>query len=341
MSISDKIRSLQEMVVPRDYIRPDQAKLDNFKKLLFDNEEALNYLKVERGLAEDTIKYFSLGYDPEKNAIAIPIFKNNELINIRYRLLSPKDKQPKYTQEKDCEVWLYHEQGLNNALKKGRVLVTEGEFDLMSVWQAGFKSVVSVASGKDSYGVWLELLDPIPEVYIAYDNDKAGRESSYKFAERIGIEKCKEIIYPDEIKDANEFFKIHTREDFLILYKESRPFYTRKYNDLFDVVKSLMEDQQEKLELDILPDVKLTPDHLVSIAGGTNAGKTTYALNIAKRLVEKGIPTLILPYERGIQTVGSRFIQLLLEKSEDEMKHMSREDWGKAIKKIADLPVYF
>lgn len=329
------------MVVEKNYIRPDQAKLDNFKKLLFDNEEALNYLKVERGLAEDTIKYFNLGYDPEKNAIAIPIFKNNELINIRYRLLSPKEKQPKYTQEKDCEVWLYHEQGLNTALKKGRVLVTEGEFDLMSVWQAGFKSVVSVASGKDSYGVWLELLDPIPEVYIAYDNDKAGREASYKFAERIGVEKCKEILYPDTIKDANEFFKIYTREDFLNLYKESRPFYTRKYNDLFDVVKSLMEDQQEKLELDIIPDVKLTPDHLVSIAGGTNAGKTTYALNIAKRLVEKGIPTLILPYERGIQTVGSRFIQLLLEKSEDDMKHMSREDWAKAIKKIADLPVYF
>jgi twinkle protein len=343
VSIQDKITAMRDMVGGdvRQYIRPPIEKLEQFKKNLFENEDAMNYLKVNRGLAEDTIKYFSLGYDDTKEAIAIPVFKNNELINIRYRYLNPKEKQPKYTQEKDCEVWMYHEQGIDTGLKKGRVLVVEGEFDCMTAWQAGFKSVVSPASGKDSYGIWLELLEPIPEVYIAYDNDKAGKDASYKFADRIGIEKCKEITYPEDIKDANEYFQSHTREDFLELYKEARPFYSRRYNGLIDIINLLREDQVEKLELDILPSVKLTPDHLVTMAGSTNAGKTTYALNIAKKLVERGIPTLVLPYERGVQVVGSRFLQLFLEKSEEQMKAMDIEDWRKTAKKVIETPVYF
>lgn len=340
MSITDKIQSIKDMVSDaRHYIRPDPAKLVFYKEKLFDTNEALDYLKTERGLAEDTIRHFQLGYDPERNAIAIPVFKGGELINIRYRFITPE--KTKYSQEKDCEVWMYNENGIDVALKKGAVLVVEGEFDCMSVWQSGIKNVVSVASGKDSYGVWLELLDPIPEVYIAYDNDKAGKEAGYKFAERVGIEKCKEVSYCDEIKDANEFFKKHTKIDFLEKIKEARPFYTRKYNDLFDVINLLRDDQQEKIELDILPDVKLTPDHLLSMTGHTNAGKTMVALNIAKRLAEKDIPTLILPFERGVQTVGTRFLQIFLDKKEDELKRLSSEEWAKIVRKISNVPVYF
>jgi len=77
------------------------------------------------------------------------------------------------------------------------------------------------------------------------------------------------------------------------------------------------------------------------MAGATNAGKTMYALNITKRLAEKGIPTLVLPYERGIQTVGARFIQILLERTEEEMKVMNAEGWEKMIRKVANTPVYF
>lgn len=339
--INEKIQSLRDAVGIREYVRPDPEKLDNFKKELFENEEALNYLKIERGLAEDTIKNFQLGYSSERNAIVIPVFKHNELINLRYRLLNPSDKQSKYIQEKDCELWIYNQQGIDVALKKGALLIVEGEFDCMSAWQSGIKNVVSPASGKDSYGVWLELIDPVAQVYIAYDNDKPGKEASYRFAERIGIEKCKELTYPEDVKDANEYFKKYTREDFLTLVKTSRPFYTRKYNDLYDVINLLRDDQQEKLQLDILPGVKLTPDHLIGIAGATNNGKTLYALNIAKKLVERDIPTLILPYERGIQVVGSRFLQIFFEKTEEEMRHLDTDEWQKMIRKVSNMPAYF
>lgn len=342
-SITEKIQSLKDVVSNdvRQYIRPDPERLSQYQASLFADEKALSYLKIERALAEETIKHFNLGYDKERDAIVIPVFKNKELVNLRYRIITPKDRQPKYLQEKDCEVWMYNEQGIDEGLKKQAVLIVEGEFDCMSVWQSGIKNVVSPASGKDSYGIWLELLDPISEIYIAYDNDKPGKDASYKFAERVGVEKCKEVSYPDDIKDANEYFQKQNKDDFKLRIAEARPFYTRKYNDLLDVISLLRDDQQEKLEIDIMPDVKLTPDHLISMAGSTNAGKTMYALNITKRLVEKGVPTLVLPYERGVQTVGARFLQILLEKTEDEMKHLPSDDWEKMIRKVSKTPVYF
>lgn len=279
------------MVQDRQFTKPSTEKYDLYKKNLFESEDALNYLKVERGLADATIEHFGLGFDTERNAIVIPVFKNNELINLRYRLIDPQEKQSKYIQEKDCEVWLYNEQGIDTGLKKGAVLVVEGEFDCMSAWQAGIKNTISPASGKDSYGVWLELLDPIPEVYICYDNDKPGRDASYKFAERVGIEKSKEISYPEEIKDANEYFKKYKREDFIELIKQARPFYTRKYNDLYDVINLLRADNREKVQVDIIPDVKLTQDHLLAITGSTGTGKC------------HGFGTRILMYDGTVKEV--------------------------------------
>ncbi len=345
---SERVQSLRDMAVPADarqFIRPDPERLIQYKSNLFadeeDSREAMSYLKTERALAEETIKHFQLGYDRDRGAIVIPVFKNKELVNLRYRIISPKERQPKYLQEKDCEVWMYNEGGIDVGLKTQKVIVVEGEFDCMSVWQAGGKNVVSPASGKDSYGIWLELLDPIPQVIIAYDNDKPGKEASLKFAERVGIEKCRELTYPEGVKDANEFFQKHTKEEFKSLIEAARPFYTRKYNDLIDVINSMRDDQVDKLELDIIPDVKLTPDHLVALAGGTNTGKTMYALNIAKKLVEKGIPTLVLPFERGVNSVGARFLQILVEKTEDEMKHLPTDEWEKMIRKVSKTPVYF
>ncbi len=325
----------------RDFVRPSQEKLELFKKQLFENQDAIDYLKIERGLAEDTIKYFNLGYDSERNAIAIPNFKNGELINIMYRHLVVEGKQSKYSQEKDGEVWVYNDKAIDLGLKKGAVLVVEGQFDCMSAYQAGIKNVISVGSGKNSLGIWLELLDPIPETYICFDNDKAGKDASYKFAERIGVEKSKEVLYPEGIKDANEFFKSNTKSEFLELIKNARPFYTRKYNDLLDVINLLRLDDKEKVQIDIIPDVRLTQDHLLAVTGSTGTGKTMYVLNIAKRLAEKDIPCLILPFERGIQVSGERFLQIISDKTEDQMKTMTGDEWDKLIKRAAKLPIFF
>ncbi|NHZ84598.1 MAG: AAA family ATPase [Planctomycetia bacterium] len=337
-SITNKISSIRE-TLSGSYQKPSTEKVEGFIKDLQESSIAKDYLFVKRGLAEQTIKHFNLGYDKEKNAISIPVYKRGELINIRYRFLDNNDM--KYTQEKGCEVWLYNEDGISKGLKKGGVLIVEGEFDLISSWQAGFKNVISPASGKNSYGVWLELLDNIPKVYIAYDNDKPGKSASLKLSERIGVDKCMEVLYPDGIKDANEYFSNFDRTDFIELIKNARPFYKYTFRGVNDILDDMRNKKDNLLKIKLIPYVEFEEDWIAIISGDSNSGKTSYVMNIANELANKGIPTLVMPFERGIKSVGKRFLQIKFDMTNQDFNFVEDSEWNKMISETVNLPLYF
>lgn len=339
MTIGDKIQSIRESF-QASYVKPSPDLVNKFRECLLSSTTALDYLQITRGLNAETLENFKIGYDPERNAITIPVYKRGELINIRYRHLDENAKA-KYTQEKGCEVWLFNETGIATGQTKGGVLIVEGEFDCMSAWQAGFKNVISPASGKDSYGIWLELLDTIPKVYISYDNDKPGKAAALGLAERIGTEKSFEILYPEGTKDANEFFTKFTSDDYRGLIRAARPFYKYKYAGVKDVIDSIREKKENILKLDCIPYVEWEEDWLGMLSGVSNIGKTSVSMNVANELVEKGIPTLVLPIERGIRTVGKRFLQVRYNKTKDELDNMADSDWDKFIPDVLELPLFF
>jgi len=338
MSLTDKIQSLQSQV-GASYRKPEPEKMKKFQEDLATSTVARDYLLLERNLTDDTIKNFGLGYDVDKNAIAIPVYKRGELINIRYRYLEPTGS--KYTQEKDCEVWIYNEDGIQYGIKKEGILIVEGEFDLMSAWQAGFKNVISPASGKDSYGIWLELLDNIKRVYISYDNDKPGKDASIKMAERLGQEKCFEVLYPDGIKDANDYFKKFTTDDYKELIRKARPYYSYQFKGMRDIIDDLRFNKQETITSPFLPDVKIGRDWLVVLSGVSNIGKTSVAMNIANDFTNKDIPVLVLPFERGNQVVGTRFLQVRYNLAEGDFADVDEEKWEKMTKECLNIPLYF
>lgn len=339
MSLQSKIESIKD-TLNVSYVKPSPELIDKYRERLTNTPSALDYLHITRGLNAETLENFKVGYDEVKNAITIPVYKRGELINIRYRHLD-ENAPAKYTQEKGCEVWLYNEDGIQKGQAKGGVLVVEGEFDCMSAWQAGFKNVISPASGKDSYGIWLELVDTIPKVYIAYDNDKPGKTASLGLAERIGTDKSYEVIYPDGIKDANDYFKQYTAEQYKDLIRNARPFYKHKYSGVQDVISSLREKKDNLLKLDCIPFIEFEEDWLVIMSGVSNIGKTSVAMNVANELVEKGIPTLVLPIERGIRTVGKRFLQVRYKKTADELSSFDDSDWSKILPDVVELPLFF
>lgn len=336
--LSERVKSIREQI-GADYRKPLPESVKMFSDALEVNDRAMNYLTNERKLTTETIKHFKLGYDTHRDAISIPIFKRGELVNIKYRLLEPKDIR--YTSEQGCETWIFNEDGIYYGKQKKAILVTEGEFDCMSAWQAGIPHVVSPAAGKDSYGVWIEYFDEIPRVYIAYDNDAPGKETSIKLANRLGVERCFEVLYPDGIKDANEFFVEHNIEDFKELIKKAIPFYSHSFKGVGDIVKSLRENKQETLSLEHIPKVKIEKDWMIMISGVSNVGKTSYVMNLVDELANKGIPTLVLPFERGIESVGKRFLQVKFDLTLDSFTMQNDEDWSKMIGKCIDLPVYF
>lgn len=336
MDIKTKIQNLQQ-VVNVEYTKPDVEKFEAMVNALR-GSPGYEYLTKERGLTDETIDYFRLGYDKGKNAIAIPHFKEGELINIKYRLLKPKDIR--YTSEPNAEQWLFHDPGIATGLSKGAIAIAEGEMDCISLWQAGFKNVISPGSGANSYGTWIEALDKIKDVWIAYDNDEPGQVAAKELAERIGTERCRNVVYPEGVKDANDFMLRYTVSDLRELFSKARPFYKYEFSGLGDVIQKIIDDPMDYLEIELLPQVKLERDQLIVLSGNTNAGKSTVTLNMIKELALRNIPTLFMPFERGVYSLGRRYIQIACGKTQDQMQFTSKEEWRHIAHELSRQPVY-
>lgn len=336
MDFKNKLQSLQQ-AVGIEYTKPDVARYEKMVASL-PGSPGEAYLKKERGLGKDTIEHFGLGYDKAKNAIAIPHFKDGELINIKYRFLEPKDIR--YTSEPNAEQWVFHDEGLGVGKEKGGIAIAEGEFDCMCLWQMGFKNVISPGAGANSYGTWIERVDEIKQVWIAYDNDDAGQSAAKELAERLRLEKCRNVVYPEDATDANDYMKKYGSDNLRELFSRATPFFKYEFSGLSDVVQKLIDDPMEYLEVSLMPGVLLERDNLVVVSGETNAGKSTYSLNVVKELAERDIPTLFLPIERGVYSLGRRMLQIMFGKTQEDMRFTPKDEWRECLKKIANLPVY-
>jgi len=336
--IGDRIQSLRD-TMGVSYIKPDPAKVDTLVVALWQSQHAIDYLVKSRNLTEETIRHFKLGFDTSTNAISIPVYKGGELVNIKYRRIDPQEKS-KYIGESGAEAWLFNEEGVEVGRKRGRILVVEGEIDCMSAWQAGVTNVVSPSAGKDSFGVWLEQIDSIPSIYIAYDNDEGGKSGARKLADRLGNDKCFDINYPD-VKDANEFLMKHTPTEFRELLKEAKPFIRQQFKTVGDIIHQLRTGVDGSIQTQFIPGVKFQRGWMAVISGRTNVGKTSYVMNIANDLASQGVGVLIMPFERGIESVGERFLHVRYKSSQQDFALKNDNEWDKIINDVIDLPVHF
>lgn len=144
--LDDKLEEqVAKMVAEREKRQEDLA---FYRSQLEAVDKPRQYLQG-RGLTPETIEYFQLGYRPDWDAIAIPIFgRSGNLDSISFRYLDPNNEQRYH--HKNNETWTKGE-SLYNArvleFEQGTVYVCEGMFDVMSIWQAGFTKVVGIMGG--------------------------------------------------------------------------------------------------------------------------------------------------------------------------------------------------
>lgn len=139
----------------------------------------------------------------ELNTIQFNYFRAGELVNVKYRTGAKQFKL-----HKGSELIFYNLDSIDGK----EVIICEGEMDAMAFYEAGFKHVVSVPAGANINSNNLqyvdncvELFDGIETIYIATDNDIAGRKLRQDLSERFGVERCKYIEF-DEFKDCNDLF---------------------------------------------------------------------------------------------------------------------------------------
>lgn len=167
-----------------------------------------------RMISQDVLKRMKIYSDtewmPQKESecsvICFPYFKDDKLINIKYRT---GDKQFKFVS--GAELIFYN----IDAISSDEVIITEGEIDCLSFIQAGYNNVVSVPNGAGSKSNYLDdyiyLFENVTTIFIATDQDTKGIELRDELARRLGQNRCRIVSFKD-CKDANEYLCKYTAE---------------------------------------------------------------------------------------------------------------------------------
>lgn len=172
----------------------------------------------KRGLSEEVIARFMLGYDPHFNkgtggkeweALIIPTGKNSYVAR---NTDTQAEKKDRYRKQGASQI--YNTRALKEAQKP--VMVCEGELDALSIITVGGEAVALGSTA--NYRQLVKLLEaqkPAQPLVIALDNDNDGEDTANRLVtelERLGISFYRLNLY-GEHKDANEAL-LKDRESF-------------------------------------------------------------------------------------------------------------------------------
>ena len=164
-------------------------------------------------------------YDRFRNRVMFPIIDiRGEVIGFGGRVMD--DSTPKYLNSPDTPVYNKSRNvfALNIAKKSkaGRVILTEGYMDTISLHQAGFDSAVA-SLGTSLTPEHAQLLSRyFPEAIIAYDGDGAGVSAAQRaipLLEKAGLKV--RVLRVTGAKDPDEFIKAYGRDAFARLLDKS------------------------------------------------------------------------------------------------------------------------
>lgn len=250
---------------------------------------------ASRGLEDRTITAFKAAEQERdgKCYAVLPYLRDGELVNVKYR--NPDDKRD-MRQEGGAEPCLF---GWHLIEPKERtVAITEGELDAMTLWQAGIPAL-SVNAGAGNHQ-WIESdwqrLERFSEIYVAFDNDDAGNKGASEVIRRLGVARCKRLIFP--AKDANDWLmQGASGEDFhgaLTTARPEDPQELRSAADFMGLVKAMFYpdggrsgDPYLRLDKD-LPWFEFRRGELTVWTGYNGHGKSLMLSQILLGLVQQG-----------------------------------------------------
>jgi DNA primase len=183
-----------------------QETLDRLHSDLGASARARSYLE-SRGINEDSMKHFSLGYSQSMNMVVTPVHSPDAIpIGIVGRSIEGKTFKNSTNLPKSKTLFNIH-----RAKKIGQqVIVCESNFDAIRIHQAGFPNVVATLGGFLSNEQQSLLNRYFNKIIIMTDADEAGRELGRSISSKL---RNKDIswasfgykeIYPNKAKDAGD-----------------------------------------------------------------------------------------------------------------------------------------
>lgn len=206
----------------------------------------------ERRITQETAKLFGLGYSPNswtwlvdqnlnmeglnkaglisktdaghyrdffKNRIIFPLFSNKKLIGFTGRTLGISRKIPKYLNSKDSPLFKKSKMLYGWELNRGDirrqkdVVIVEGQFDVLQLYQRGIKNTVAVSGSYFGYDQAAILSKVAKEATFFCDGDEAGVNAAIRVGEYLLASNVKTKIIYVEGKDPDECAKYKHRFD--------------------------------------------------------------------------------------------------------------------------------
>ena len=251
-----------------------------------------------RGISNKTVSDFNIAqtqkmFDGKQRMfIAFNYFRDGELVSVKYRR-AVNEKPYGYSQEKGCEQIFY---GLHLIKPdQNEIVITEGEIDAMSVYEATGKAALSVPTGaKSEYKNAAEkgfhfledqraLIDSAERIIIMSDGDEAGRGLANELSRRIGRDKCFRVRYPQGCKDANDVLLRCGKEAVLNLITDAEAWPIRGVHGVLDYEAEVFEDY-DGLSFDPLTTgfdnlddyMKIVEGQMSIVTGIPNSGKSEF-----------------------------------------------------------------
>lgn len=157
----------------------------------------------ERGLTDEIIERFDIGYDRERKEITFPVRD----IEGRCVFVAGRSVERKFFRLP---------QGLNKPLYQGYrfydgtykvAYITESFLNCLTCWKYDKPAMAMIGTGNQKQYEILNKL-PVREYILAFDPDEAGRKATERFRKNVHGKIIKELVYPDnrDINDLQEEF---------------------------------------------------------------------------------------------------------------------------------------
>jgi len=204
------------------YVKPEPFKLQE------PGTKVEDWFKT-RGISKQTIDDLKITEGSEwmpqtqknENVIKFNYFAGGELVNIKYR-----DGRKNFKLYKGAEKVFYN---IDNIVGYDDCVIVEGEMDVLALYEAGIKNVISVPNGATLNSNNLDYLDNCidyfedkEKIILAVDSDEAGQALQSELIRRLGSEVCYLATFED-CKDANEYLLKYGKEKLSNRIKGSKP----------------------------------------------------------------------------------------------------------------------